>query len=113
MLGRCRQLRALAGAIVMLYARTVNLGYYTAEWTGHSLPAPRRVELEVEFAREFEALLGGSEAATALCLAASEGQALALDAIKEAATASEHRLRAANKMPEGRFSIRAWAAMQL
>src|SRR4051812_30895725 len=97
----------------MLYACTVSKGYYTSEWAGDPLPASRRIALEVEFTRELEAHLGGAESTNDLCLAASSGDAAALQRLKAAAAAAEKAVRSSTEVPVGRFHLRAWSAKEL
>ena len=91
-------------------------GYYTVRAQAPGYSQGQRIALEAAFAREVEAVVGGVDRMTELCLeAASEGErggarASLLHASKKAETA----VRAVLQVPEGcRFSIGAWQATDL
>lgn len=91
-------------------------GYYTVRADAPSCGQSQRMALEAGYARELEAILGGVDRTTELCLvAASEdangaARASLLQASKGAAAA----IRAVLQVPDDcRFSIDAWQASDL
>lgn len=89
-------------------------GYYTVRAEAPGCSQAQRIALEAAYARELEAILGGVDQATALCLtAASEGlDGRARASLQRASDAAA--VCAALQAPEGcRISIGAWQATDL
>lgn len=88
-------------------------GYYTVRAEVSGCSQSQRIALEATYARELEAILGGVDRTTALCLmAASEGaDGGARTSLQTASETAAVAVRATMQVPEGcRFSIRAWQA---
>jgi hypothetical protein len=99
---------------VLLYGHTgANMkGYYTVELQGEPVSRQERIRLETQYVQELEKLLGGQEAATALCLAAADND-LKAQALRQACAPAEDALRQAAGLQGVHFALRAWQALDL
>ncbi len=91
-------------------------GYYTVRAEAPSFGQSQRMALEIRYARELEAILGGAGCTTELCLvAASEGRdGTARASLLRASEAAAVAVRVALKVPDDcRFSINVWQAKDL
>ena len=87
-------------------------GYYTVRAEAPGYSQGQRIALEAAFAREVEAVVGGVDRMTELCLAAaSEGEH---GGARASLLHASNAVRAKLQVPEGcRFSIGAWRATDL
>jgi hypothetical protein len=91
-------------------------GYYTVRAEAPSCSQSQRIALETGYACELEAILGGTDRTTELCLAAaSEGtDGTARASLLRASEAAAAAVRIALKvLDDCRFSIDAWQAKDL
>jgi hypothetical protein len=91
-------------------------GYYTVRVEAQGCSQSDRMVLETGYARELEAILGGSGQATNLCLiaAAEHEGGHSRTVLREASEMAEALVRSKRQVPAGcRFSINAWRAEDL
>lgn len=91
-------------------------GYYTVRVEAPTCSQSLRMALETGYARELEAILGGADRATELCLAAAseDTNGTARASLQRAGESAEAAVRAALKAPDDcRFTIAAWQAKDL
>lgn len=88
-------------------------GYYTVRAVAPSCSQSQRMALEAGYARELEAILGGADLTTELCLVAAleDADGTARASLLRASEAAAAAVRAVLQVPEDcRFSINAWQA---
>lgn len=88
-------------------------GYYTVELQGELLSRHERIRLETLYVQVVEEILGGREAATALCLAAAAENEKAAQALRHAHAQAEATLHKAGGLDGVHFALRAWQAQDL
>lgn len=72
-----------------------------------------RIMLETRMAKDLERLLGGREAAVALCLAAAAQDASAAVALSRARAQAEATVHKTAGLQRGHFTLQAWHAQDL
>ncbi|MDB5875371.1 MAG: hypothetical protein JWQ07_4813 [Ramlibacter sp.] len=91
-------------------------GYYTVRAESPSCSQSQRMTLEAGYARELEAILGGADRTTELCLVAASERAdgAARASLLRASEAAAAAVRVVLQVPDDcRFSIDAWQATDL
>jgi len=91
-------------------------GYYTVRAEAPSCSQSQRMALEAGYARELEAILGGVDRTTELCLiaASEDAQGPARASLLQASAAATAAVRAVLQVPDDcRFSMDAWLARDL
>jgi hypothetical protein len=91
-------------------------GYYTVRAEAPSCSQSQRMALEAGYARELEAILGGVDRTTELCLVAASEDAdgAARASLLQASEAAAAAVRAVLQVPDDcRFLIGAWQARDL
>ncbi|MDB5957290.1 hypothetical protein [Ramlibacter sp.] len=87
-------------------------GYYTVKLVGDHFRSSERMALEAKYAAALEARLGGPERALVLILeAATDGGRMT--AVRAACALAEAAVWADNPLPEARFEIEAFTALDL
>ncbi len=101
--------RSLGVCTVYLYRMK---GYYTVKLLGDGFSTTERIALEARYVVGLEAVLGGSEAATAVLLEAAGSLALRSQ-VEEACKSAERHVWPSGAPGGARFHVSAWSAVDL